>query len=104
MDPILLGLIAGATFAALELALVHWMRWPRAREEFAALVTSVTNRFATGLAIPTIDIGQSLWVTGLVIGIALSLPVAAVSRRTVGPIGLGAVAGIAIAAIAELTK
>jgi hypothetical protein len=103
VDPILLGVIAGVVFALLEVVLVLLGQWPGAREEFSVLVASAVNRFATGLFIPNVDLGMPLWVTGIVIGIVLALPIAAVGRRTVGPLGLGAVGGITIAAVAELT-
>lgn len=104
MDLVLLGLICGGVFAAIEFGLVLLGRWPRPHEEFRVLVASSANRFATGLVIPNADIGLPLWASGLVIGLLLALPIAAVSRRTVGPLGLGAVGGITIAALAELAN
>lgn len=104
MDPILLGLICGVVFAAFEGVLVVLGRWPRPHEAFGVLIASAANRFATGLVIPNVDIGLTLWASGLVIGLLLALPIAAVSRRTVGPLGLGAVGGMTIAALAELAN
>ncbi|MDA0351995.1 MAG: hypothetical protein O3A10_07285 [Chloroflexi bacterium] len=102
MDPILLGLIAGSVFAALEVLLVLVGRWPGQAEEFWVLVASAANRFATGLVIPTSDIGLPLWASGLMFGALLAVPIAAVARRTVEPLGLGVVGGITIAAVAQL--
>lgn len=103
VDPVLLGVISGAVFAGFELGLVHFSRWPSPSYEFGALVASASNRFATGLLIPNADIGIPLWASGLAIGMLLALPIAAISRNIVGPVGLGAVGGVTIAAIAELT-
>lgn len=104
MDPILLGLICGGVFAAIEVVLVLLGRWPRPYEAFSVLVASAVNRFVTGLLIPNADIGLTLWASGLLIGVLLALPIAAVSRRTIGPLGLGAVGGMTIAALAELAN
>jgi hypothetical protein len=103
MDPVVLGIIAGAVFASLEFALVVLGRWPSPRDEVRVLVASAANRFATGLIIPNVEIGVTPWAAGLIIGTLLALPVAAVGLRTVIPLGLGALGGITIAAVAELT-
>lgn len=66
------------------------------------LVVSVTSRFLTGLLIPTVDLGVALWITGLFLGLALTVPIVVVSRRWVGPLGLGVLGGFVIASIAEL--
>ena len=104
MDPVLLGVICGVAFAAIEVVLVLFGRWPGPAEEARVLIASSANRFVTGLIIPNTDIGLTLWASGLVIGLLLALPIAAVSRRTVGPLGLGAVGGMTIAALAELAN
>jgi hypothetical protein len=54
------------------------------------------------LLIPTVDLGVERWVTGLFLGFALSVPIVVVSRRWVGPLGLGVIGGFVIASIAEL--
>ncbi len=104
MDPILLGVICGSVFAAFEGVLVLLGRWPRPYEAFSVLIAAAANRFATGLVIPNADIGLTLWASGLVLGLLLAIPIAVVSRRTVGPLGMGAVGGITIAALAELAN
>lgn len=66
------------------------------------LIVLLTSRFLTGLLIPTVDLGVELWITGLFLGLALTVPIVVVSRRWVEPLGLGVVGGFVIAAIAEL--
>ena len=103
MEPVVLGLVCGVIFAVAEAGAVLLARWPNAGRERRTLVVSVVSRFSTGLLIPTADLGVALWVTGLLLGIGLAIPVAVVSRTYAAPLGIGAVGGVVVAAIAELT-
>ena len=97
-------MICGFVFASLEPALVLFTRWRAAGRGWRVLIVSLTSRFLTGLLIPTVDLGVPLWMTGLFLGLALTVPLVVVSRRWVGPLGLGAIGGFVIAAIAELAR
>jgi hypothetical protein len=94
--------VCGSVFAIAEAGAVLFVRWPGAGRELRTLAVSVVGRFLTGLLVPTVDLGVALWATGLLLGIGLSIPIAVVSRTYAGPLGVGAVGGIVIAAIAEL--
>src|SRR5262245_48452187 len=76
MDPVVLGIVFGAVFAAFDVANIGRMHWPSHRERLEALTAAAIERFMIGLLIPTVDLGTPRWLTGVIIGTSLSLPTA----------------------------
>jgi hypothetical protein len=97
MSRLAVGLLCGLIFGAIDVALMLPMSFPDKR---TALLAAFLSRFGIGFVIPLINLPTwPGWLIGLVIGVLLSLPDAAVTK-TYGPILLsGAVGGLIIGGI-----
>jgi hypothetical protein len=99
MSRLVLGLLCGLIFGAVDVALMLPMSFPDKR---TALLAAFLSRFGIGFVIPLINLPRwPGWLIGLVIGVLLSLPDAVVTK-TYGPILLsGAVGGLIIGGISH---
>lgn len=93
MTRVALGIICGAGFGAVAVAIMLPMSFPDKR---AALSAAFLNRFATGLLIAVSNLGLSGWLSGLVIALLLSLPPAIVTKAYAPILGIGAIGGLVI--------
>jgi hypothetical protein len=94
MSRLLIGLLCGLIFGAVDVALMLPMSFPDKR---TALLAAFLSRFGIGSVIPLITLPTwPGWLVGLVIGGLLSLPDAVITKAY-GPILLsGAVGGLII--------
>lgn len=97
MTRVALGILCGAVFGAVAVAVMLPMSFPDKR---AALTAAFLNRFAIGLMIAVADLGLAGWLSGLVISLLLSAPAAIVTRAYAPILGLGAIGGLLIGWIA----
>lgn len=97
MTPVATGILCGAAFGTVAVAIMLPMAFPDKR---AALTAAFLNRFGIGLLIAVADLGLPGWLSGLVISLLLSAPAAVVTRAYVPILGLGAVGGLLIGWIA----
>jgi hypothetical protein len=97
MSRLVVGLLCGLIFGAVDVALMLPMSFPDKR---TALLAAFLSRFGIGFVIPLINLpAWPGWLIGVVIGVLLSLPDAVVTK-TYGPILLsGAVGGLIIGGI-----
>jgi Na+/glutamate symporter len=96
MSRLMVGLLCGLIFGAVDVALMLPMSFPDKRTAFLAAFFS---RFGIGFVIPLITLAWPGWVIGLVIGVLLSLPDAVITKAY-GPILLsGAIGGLIIGGI-----
>ena len=96
MSHLAYGLLAGALFGALSVALMLPMSFSDRR---TALTAAFLDRFAIGLVIGVVDLSWPGWLVGLLFGLLLSAPSALVTK-TYGPIlGLGSLGGLMIGLI-----
>jgi hypothetical protein len=97
MSRLLVGLLCGFIFGAVDVALMLPMSFPDKR---TALLAAFLSRFGIGFVIPVISLPACPgWGIGLVIGVLLSLPDAVITKAY-GPILLsGAVGGLIIGGI-----
>ena len=102
MEPIPLGIVFGIGLAAVAVAIMVQMQWPSRREQIEASAAAAANRFMVGLLIPTTDLDLPRWLTGIVIGVALSLPEAIVTKAYPPILGLGLAGGLVLGVLAEL--
>lgn len=94
MSKIILGLIAGIVFGALDIALMLPMSFP---DKTAALLGAFTSRFAIGLVIGCVHLpGWPGWLIGLVFGLVISLPDAIITHKYVPILVLGGIGGLII--------
>ena len=92
------GIIAGLIFGALDITPMFFMDFG---DKNAAIIGAFLSRFAIGLLIFTTDLKVNRIVSGLLIGILLSLPDALITKAY-GPImGSGIIGGLILGYIAQ---
>jgi hypothetical protein len=101
MRNIKFGLIAGFVFAVLDVVPMFFLEIP---DRDLAIISAFINRLVMGLLIFTTDWKMPKWVSGLLIGVFLSLPYAIIAK-TYGPIlGAGLAGGLIIGFIAQRSE
>jgi hypothetical protein len=94
MSKIVLGLIAGLVFGALDVALMLAMSFP---DKTTALLGAFTSRFAIGFVIGCVQLPSwPGWLVGLLFGLLISLPDAIVTHTYVPILVLGGIGGLVI--------
>jgi len=79
MSKIILGLISGLVFGALDVGLMLPMSFP---DKTTALLGAFTSRFAIGLVIGCVQLPSwPGWAVGLFFGLLLSFPDAIITHR-----------------------
>ncbi len=91
-DPVL-GLIAGAVFGAIAVAMMIPLSFPDKR---AALMAAFWDRFAIGVVIGCVQLPAPGWLVGLSFGVLLSLPSAIVTKSYLPILVLGGLGGLVI--------
>ena len=96
MSKLVLGLIAGVVFGALDVALMLPMSFP---DRTAALLGAFTSRFAIGFVIGCVQLPWTGWIVGLVFGLLISLPDAIITHKYPPILILGGIGGLIIGGI-----
>ncbi len=96
MNRILLGVIFGLVFGIFDVLIMIPLKYENARKRTEAMSGAFIERFMLGFLIPNIDLGIDRSVTGLLIGLGLSVPTAIITRAYAPIIGIGALGGIII--------
>ena len=102
MEPIPLGIVFGIGLAAVAVAAMFSMEWPSRRHEAEAMAAAAANRFMLGVLIPTTDLDLPRWLTGVLLGVALSVPDAIMTRAYAPILGLGLGGGLVCGLLAQL--
>jgi hypothetical protein len=93
MSRILLGVICGLVFGAIDIAIMLPMSFPDKR---AAITAAFIARFGIGFAIGAARLPWPGWLVGLVFGLLLSIPDAIITKAYAPIIGMGAIGGTVI--------
>ena len=93
MSPLAYGVLSGAAFGAVAVAIMLPMSFPDKR---AALTAAFLNRFGIGVTIGVAALDWPGWAIGLGFGLLLSAPAAIVTKAYVPILGLGIVGGLII--------
>ena len=93
MSPLLIGLLSGLAFGALDVALMLPMSFP---DKKTALLAAFFSRFAIGFVIPLIQLRWPGWLTGLTVGLLISFPDAIITKAYAPILISGAIGGIII--------
>jgi hypothetical protein len=96
--PLTFGVLAGLVFGSLSVAVMLPLQFPDKR---AALLGAFINRFAIGLLIPLVQLPLPALLTGLMLGVLLSLPDAIITKAYAPILGIGAVGGLLVAWLAS---
>ena len=94
MSKVILGLIAGVVFGALDVGLMLPMSFP---DKTTALLGAFASRFAIGFLIPLVALPLAGFIKGALIGLLISLPDAIVTKAyapiLITGVVFGAIAG-----------
>lgn len=96
MDAITLGLICGLIFGLFSSLIMIPMKFDSKREKWEALSSSFADRFMIGLIIPNVTFGLDPLISGLILGVGLSLPSAIITRAYAPIMVIGTVGGLII--------
>jgi hypothetical protein len=92
------GIIAGIIFGSLDVLPMLFMQFD---DRTTAILGAFISRFAIGLLIFTADLGINKILSGLAIGLLLSLPDALITGNYAPILGSGIIGGLIIGYIAS---
>ena len=93
MSRLILGVVCGLVFGAIDIAIMLPMSFPDKR---AAIAAAFIARFGIGFAIGAARLPWPGWLVGLVFGLLLSIPDAIITKAYAPIIGMGAIGGTVI--------
>ena len=93
MNPILVGIIAGLIFGAVDVGLMLPLDFPDKR---TALLGAFASRFAIGFLIPLVKLPLPAVAAGALIGLLISLPDAIITKAYVPVLATGIIGGAII--------
>src|SRR5260370_37467575 len=96
MSRIVLGVICGLVFGAIDIGIMLPMSFPDKR---AAITAAFVARFGIGFVIGAARLPWPGWAVGLFFGLLLSIPDAIITKAYAPILGLGAVVGTIIGGI-----
>ena len=102
MNGITLGLISGIGFGIFSALIMVPMHFESDREKWEAVTSAFADRFMIGLLIPNVIFGLDPVLTGLFLGVGLSIPSAIISRAYAPIILIGALGGLIIGYISKM--
>ncbi len=99
MNRIILGAICGLIFGIIDVLIMIPLKYENNRKRNEAMSAAFIERFMIGFLIPNVELGIYPALTGLFLGIGLSLPSAIITRAYAPIIGIGAIGGVIIGLI-----
>jgi hypothetical protein len=90
MNPVALGLLGGIAFGIVDVLLMLPMQFP---DKKTALLGAFLSRFAIGFLIPLSKLPLPWVLTGVLIGLLISLPDAVITKAYAPIIGTGIIGG-----------
>jgi hypothetical protein len=96
MSRVLLGVICGLVFGAIDIGIMLPMSFPDKR---AAITAAFIARFGIGFAVGSARLPWPGWAVGLCFGLLLSIPDALITKAYGPIIGMGALGGTIIGVI-----
>lgn len=99
MNKILLGAICGLVFGIIDVLIMIPLKFENNHKRIEAMSAAFIDRFMIGFLIPNVDFGINQAITGLLLGLFLSLPSAIITRVYAPIIGIGITGGLIIGLI-----
>jgi len=96
MSRILLGIICGLVFGAVDIAIMLPMSFP---DKKAGITAAFIARFGIGFAIGAARLPWPGWAVGLCFGLLLSIPDAIITKAYAPIIGMRALGGVIVGVI-----
>jgi len=101
MNNITLGIICGIVFGVIDVLVMIPLKFENRRKKLEAMTAAFIERFMLGFLIPNVNLGIHPAITGVLLGIGLSVPTAIITRTYAPIIGIGTVGGIIIGFITK---
>lgn len=102
MNKIILGIILGLAFGIIDVLIMIPLKYESRRKRLEAMSAAFIERFMIGFLIPNVNLSFHPAVTGLLLGLGLSLPSAVITRAYAPIIGTGVLGGILIGFISKM--
>ena len=99
MNKIILGTICGLAFGIIDVLVMIPLKYENNRKRNEAMSAAFLERFMIGFLIPNVNLGIHPALTGLLLGVGLSLPSAIIIRAYAPIIGIGILGGLIIGLI-----
>lgn len=96
MKNLLAGVVAGLAFGAVAVLGMLPLSFPDKR---TALLAGFASRFAIGFVVANIQLPWPGWLSGLFLGLLMSLPDAVVTKSYAPILGMGALGGLVIGGV-----
>lgn len=96
MNKIILGTICGLVFGIIDVLVMIPLKYENNRKKYEAMSAAFVERFMIGFLIPNVDLGIHPALTGLLLGVGLSVPSAIITRAYAPIIGIGIVGSVII--------
>jgi len=90
---IFFGIVCGLLIGGVDVAIMIPMNFESKRKRIEAMAGAFVERFMLGFLIPNTTLGIHPVITGLILGIGLSIPTAIITRVYLPIVGMGVVAG-----------
>lgn len=101
MNKIILGIICGLVFGIVDILIMIPLKYENSRKRIEAMSAAFLERFMIGFLIPNVELGIHPALTGLLLGIGLSVPSAIITRAYAPIIGIGIVGSVIIGFIVK---
>jgi hypothetical protein len=102
MNAITIGLICGLAFGLFSSLIMIPMKYDSRRLKREAISSAFVNRFMIGLIVPNATFGLDPMISGLIIGMGLSIPSAIITRAYAPIMVIGAVGGLIIGYVTKM--
>lgn len=96
MSNLQMGIIFGIVFGLVDVAVMIPMKFGGNRKKKEAMLGAFIERFMLGFLIPNTSFGVNPAITGLFLGVGLSLPTAIITRVYAPIVGMGMIGGVII--------
>ncbi len=96
MNNITLGIICGLVFGIIDILIMIPLKFENNQKKIEAMSAAFLERFMLGFLIPLVNLGIPQPVSGLLLGLFLSLPSAIITRVYTPIIGIGMLGGLII--------
>jgi hypothetical protein len=96
------GIICGLAFGILDVLIMIPLKYDDSRKKTEAMTAAFIERFMIGFLIPIAGLDLNPMITGIIIGLGLSVPSAIITRVYAPIIGIGAVGGFVIGLLTKI--
>ncbi len=96
MNNLTFGIICGLAFGILDVLIMIPLKYEDSRKKTEAMTAAFIERFMIGFLIPIVGLNINPMITGVIIGLGLSIPSAIITRVYAPIIAIGAVGGFII--------